>query len=165
MHCDPNIALTSFLEVIVQTRDSILFYSVLFYSILGCVLSLQEVALHQSPLSVLCYPCPYRSLLPHNVISVLVHTAPCCPTMSSLSLSIPLPVAPQCHLCPCPYRSLLPHNVISVLVHTAPCCPTMSSLSLSIPLPVAPQCHLCPCPYCFLLPHNVIFPATSWSPD
>ena len=42
-----------------------------FYSILGCVLPLQEVALHQSPpsFSVLCYPCPYRSLLPHNVIS------------------------------------------------------------------------------------------------
>ena len=36
------------------------------YSILGCVLPLQEVALRQSPLSfsVLCYPCPYRSLLP-----------------------------------------------------------------------------------------------------
>ena len=41
------------------------------YSILGCVLPLQEVALRQSPpsFSVLCYPCPYRSLLPHNVIS------------------------------------------------------------------------------------------------
>ena len=41
------------------------------YSILGCVLPLQEVALRQSPLtfSVLHYPCPYRSLLPHNVIS------------------------------------------------------------------------------------------------
>ena len=43
----------------------------LFYSILGCVLPLQEVALRQSPpsFSVLCCPCPYRSLLPHNVIS------------------------------------------------------------------------------------------------
>ena len=43
----------------------------LFYSILGCVLPLQEVALHQSlpSFSVLCYPHPYRSLLPHNVIS------------------------------------------------------------------------------------------------
>ena len=42
-----------------------------FYSILGCVLQLQEVALHQSPptCSVLCYPWPYCSLLPHNVIS------------------------------------------------------------------------------------------------
>ena len=49
----------------------ILFYCVLFYSILGCVLPLQEVALRQSPpsFSVLCCPCPYRSLLPHNVIS------------------------------------------------------------------------------------------------
>ena len=51
-----------------------LFYSiyfVLFYSILYCVLPLQEVALHQSPstFSVLCCPCPYCSLLPHNVIS------------------------------------------------------------------------------------------------
>ena len=44
---------------------SILFYSILFYSILGCVLPLQEVALRQSPpsFSVLCCPCPYRSLL------------------------------------------------------------------------------------------------------
>ena len=45
--------------------------SILFYSILGCVLPLQEVALRQSlpSFSVLCYPHPYRSLLPHNVIS------------------------------------------------------------------------------------------------
>ena len=41
---------------------------VCLYSILGCVLPLQEVALHQSPPS----------------FSILVHTAPCCPTMSSL---------------------------------------------------------------------------------
>ena len=43
----------------------------LFYSVLGCVLPLQEVALRQSlpTFSVLCYPCPYSSLLPHNVIS------------------------------------------------------------------------------------------------
>ena len=43
----------------------------MFYSILGCVLPLQEVALRQSlpSFSVLCYPRPYRSLLPHNVIS------------------------------------------------------------------------------------------------
>ena len=36
----------------------------LFYSILSCVLPLQEVALCQSPpsFSVLCYPRPYRSL-------------------------------------------------------------------------------------------------------
>ena len=45
--------------------------SSLFYSTLGCVLSLQEVALCQClpSFSVLCYPRPYRSLLPHNVIS------------------------------------------------------------------------------------------------
>ena len=44
--------------------------TILFYSILGCVLPLQEVALRQSPpsFSVLCCPCPYRSLLPHNVV-------------------------------------------------------------------------------------------------
>ena len=106
------------------------------------------------PFSVLCYPCLYRSLLPHNVISpflcpllslsipllvapqchlslslsfaILVYTAPCCPTMSSLPFSV---------LCyPCLYRSLLPHNVISPFL-----CPL---LSLSIPLLVAPQCHL-----------------------
>ena len=43
----------------------------LFFSILGCVLPLQEVSLCQSPpsFSVLCYPHPYRSLLPQNVIS------------------------------------------------------------------------------------------------
>ena len=42
-----------------------------FYSILGCVLPKQEVALRQShaTFSVLCYPCQNRSLLPHNVIS------------------------------------------------------------------------------------------------
>ena len=45
--------------------------AILFYSILGCVLPLQEVVLRKSPpsFSVLCCPCPYRSLLPHNVIS------------------------------------------------------------------------------------------------
>ena len=43
----------------------------LFYSILGCVLSLQEIAVHQSSstFSALCYPCLCRSLLHHNVIS------------------------------------------------------------------------------------------------
>ena len=46
----------------------------LFYSILGCVLPLQEVALCQSPPSfcVLCHPCSYRSLLPHNIISPII---------------------------------------------------------------------------------------------
>ena len=50
---------------------SILFYSTLFCSIPGCVLPLQEVALRQSlpSFSVLCYPRPYRSMLPLNVIS------------------------------------------------------------------------------------------------
>ena len=45
--------------------------TILFCSILGCVLPLQEVALCQSPptFSVLCYPCSNLSLLPHNVIS------------------------------------------------------------------------------------------------
>ena len=128
--------------------------SILFYSIPGCVLPLQEVALLQSPLtfSVLCCPCPYHSLLSHNVISPFL-----CPL---LSLSIPLHVALQCHLSnflcplqslsipllvahnvifltfsvlcfPCPYRSLLPHNVIS---------PTFSVLCST-------------CPYRYLLPH------------
>ena len=46
-------------------------WAILFYSILGCVFPLQEVTLHQSlpSSSDLCYPRPYRSLLPHNVIS------------------------------------------------------------------------------------------------
>ena len=43
----------------------------IFYSVLGCVLPLQKVALRQSlpSFSVLCYSRPYRSLLPHNIIS------------------------------------------------------------------------------------------------
>ena len=43
----------------------------LFYSILGCVLPLQERALCQisAICSVLCCPCPSYSLMPHNVIS------------------------------------------------------------------------------------------------
>ena len=53
---------------------SFLFISILFYSILDGVFALQEVALSQSPpsFSVLCYPCPYCSLLPHNVISPMM---------------------------------------------------------------------------------------------
>ena len=53
--------------------------SILFYSVQGCVLSLQEVALHQSPpsFSVVCYRCPYHSLLLHNVSSP---TTFCLPT-------------------------------------------------------------------------------------
>ena len=45
--------------------------SVLFCSILACVLPLQEVALRQSPstLSVLCCLWSHCFLLPHNVIS------------------------------------------------------------------------------------------------
>ena len=49
-----------------------LFYSVLVYSILGCVLPQHKVSfLCQIPptFSVLCYPCPCRSLLPHSAIS------------------------------------------------------------------------------------------------
>ena len=50
---------------------SSLFYSILFCSILGCVLPLHKVALRQSPptFSVLCCPCPYRSLLFHTIMS------------------------------------------------------------------------------------------------
>ena len=50
------------------TKNS--FTPIQFYSILGCVLPQQEVALCQSPptFSVLCCPCPYHSLLPHKVI-------------------------------------------------------------------------------------------------
>ena len=67
---------------------TVLFYSILFYSILGCVLRLQEVALHQSPpaFSVLCYPCPYRSLLPHNVISSMMFWS----STWSYALNLPL---------------------------------------------------------------------------
>ena len=52
----------------------LLLSSLLFSSILGCVLPLQEVALRRNPptFSVLCCPCPYRSLLPHNVISPMM---------------------------------------------------------------------------------------------
>ena len=44
---------------------------ILIFSILGCVLPLQEAELSQRPpiFSVLCYPCPCRSLLLHKVIS------------------------------------------------------------------------------------------------
>ena len=41
----------------------------LFYSILGCVLPLQEVALRQSSTFLCLLSRPYRPLLPHNVIS------------------------------------------------------------------------------------------------
>ena len=46
-------------------------FNVVVLLLLGCVLPLQEVTFRQSPpiFSILCYPCPYRSLLPHNVIS------------------------------------------------------------------------------------------------
>ena len=66
------------------------------YSILGCVLPLQEVALRQNlpSFSVLCYPHPYRSLLPHNVISPTTFWSSgwsytlCLPLCASNSLSI-----------------------------------------------------------------------------
>ena len=51
------------------------YLSRLFYCILGRVLPLWEVALRQS----------------HPAFSVLVHTAPCCPTMSSLQRRFGLP--------------------------------------------------------------------------
>ena len=50
------------------------FESVLFYSNLGCVLPLQEVALRHPP-----------------TFSVLCQTAPCCPTISSLQRRFGLP--------------------------------------------------------------------------
>ena len=80
------------------------------------------------PFSVLCYLCPYRSLLPHNVISPFL-----CPL---LSLSIPLPVAPQCHLS----LSLS----FAIFVHTAHCCPTMSSLPKPVGLPTDLMPFVCP---------------------
>ena len=51
--------------------SSLLTIRKLFCSILGCVLPLQEVAIHQSPpiFYLHCSPSPYRFLLPHNVIS------------------------------------------------------------------------------------------------
>ena len=60
----------------------------LFYSVQGCVLPLQEVALCQSPpsFSVLCYPCPYHSLLPHNVISPMMF----CSSNPPYALYLPL---------------------------------------------------------------------------
>ena len=50
---------------------SVLLYSVLFYSILGCTFSLHETDLRRSPptFPVLCYPCPYCSLFSRNVVS------------------------------------------------------------------------------------------------
>ena len=54
-----------------QKTNPVFVLTILFYSILSCVFPLQEVALRQClpSSSVLCYPHPYRSLLPHNVIS------------------------------------------------------------------------------------------------
>ena len=60
-------------SLVVQNKTTYLrvTYSVMFYSILGCALPLQELTLLQNlpTFSVLCHPCPYRSSLPHNVIS------------------------------------------------------------------------------------------------
>ena len=62
---------TSMMVMVIMMMQVMNIMLSLFYSILGCVLPLQEVALCHSPpnFSVLCCPCPYRSLLPHNVIS------------------------------------------------------------------------------------------------
>ena len=64
----PELVVQVGVDPVVASADS---HQNLFCSILDCVLSLQEVALRQSlpPFSVLCYPYPYRSLLPHSVIS------------------------------------------------------------------------------------------------
>ena len=72
--CFPLLLLCAIRGTLYLVRRLALFPSpsILFYSVLGCVLPLQEVALRQSlpSFSVLCYPRPYRSLLPHNVISL-----------------------------------------------------------------------------------------------
>ena len=63
--------LYSFLFYSILLCSILLFSSLLFSSVLGCVIPLQDAALRQSPptFSVFCYPCLYHSLLPHNVIS------------------------------------------------------------------------------------------------
>ena len=91
-------------------------YSVLFCSILFC-----------------CRLCPSASTagsspLPESSIFL-------CPL---LSLSIPLLVAPQCHLS----NFLCPLLSLSIPLPVAPQCHLSLSLSMSILLPVAPQCHL-----------------------
>ena len=125
-------------------RSCDLSYSILFYSRLCPSTAIK--ALYQSPpsFSVLHYPCPYHSLLPHNVTSPFL-----CPL---LSLSIPLPVAPQCHL-----SDLSLSLSFAILVHTAPCRPTMSPLPFSV-------LHY-PCPYGSLSPHSVFSPGMFWSSD
>ena len=45
--------------------------TILFYSVLGCILPLQEVTLRQSPPTYLSF-------------AIFVHITPCCPTISSL---------------------------------------------------------------------------------
>ena len=69
----PTSPISSTLAVSFMRKQvcSFLYHIFVFYYILGCVLSLQEVALRQRPptFAVLCYPCPYCSLLPHSVIS------------------------------------------------------------------------------------------------
>ena len=60
--------------------------SILLYSILGCILPLQELVLHLS-----------------LIFAIPVHTAPCCPTMSSLQRRVGLPT----DLTPFIYHSVL----------------------------------------------------------
>ena len=52
-------------HILGKTGESVV-CTALFYSILGCVLPLQDVALRKSPptVSVLCYPCPNRPTMP-----------------------------------------------------------------------------------------------------
>ena len=82
-----DTAATQILANLYKTHKKVVFFSdvlsvLLFCSILGCVLPLQEVALRQSPPSF-------------YVLAILVHTAPRCPTMSSLRLNLhPLSATP-----------------------------------------------------------------------
>ena len=80
-----NESLNQFLELDVFLLVCI-FLKILFYFILGCVLPLQDVALHQSPLtcSVLCCSCPICSLLP---------------LMSSLQQRVGLPIVLAPFIC------------------------------------------------------------------
>ena len=71
--------------------------SILFYSILGCVLPLQEVALRQSLSSLSVLRRVFHLSLS---FAILVHATSCCPTMSSLQrrLGLPTDLTPSvCH--------------------------------------------------------------------
>ena len=70
-----------FYSVLFCSILSILFYHILFNHILGCDLPLQKRP-------------PTRILRLSLSFAVLVHTAPCCPTMSSLQRRFSLPTDP-----------------------------------------------------------------------